>query len=164
MRKVLLGMAVLLMAAGAVLAADKADFAQKYRVGDWAVYRIMGVSNYHQRHSIVAIDGEGDDATVTFRVVNIVDGKEKGKPAEFTKTVAQLRDEDERTMSKISRKETVKVGDREIEADVVVETKDGKEVTFYGSDSIPVTGVIRMQETGKPPISDLLDFGRGGED
>lgn len=163
MKRLMLGVAILAMAAGAAFAADDADFAQRFRVGDWALYRIMGVDTYRQRHFITAIDGVGEDTVVTFAVTNIVKGKEQGKPVEFRKTIAELRADDEKNMAKVSRKEMVKVGDREIEADVVVETNGGKEFTYYGSNAIPVNGVIRMQEKGKPPTSELIDFGRGEE-
>lgn len=158
MRKIFVLVLFAAVFSGFTFAADGDDFADRFHAGDWALYRVMGLDDFRQHHSIASIEGEGDAAVVTFAVVNIVKGK-KGKPLEFRKTIGELRASDAETMEKVVRKEMVKVGGREIEADVVVETKDGKEVTVYGSDSLPVNGVILWQEKGAPPMSELLDFG-----
>lgn len=162
MRRIITALLVTFVAMGAAGAGEELSLVDRYRVGNWALYRIMGEDDLRQRHSIVAVEGEGDDAVVTLRVVSLFRDEEKGSN-DFRITMRQLREDDDNTSADVVRTEKVILKGKEYDAEVVERMFNGKKHVTASSKALPVNGTIRVQVIGTPPLSELMDFGFGEE-
>ena len=160
MKRIVFFLCTAVLMSGTALAEEKAEGrVDRIKAGEWAVYKMMGRDDVTQRHTVVAIEGEGDEAVVVFSAAVYAEDKLINQ-VEMRRTKAEMRREEAETAKKILRKETVTINGKEIEAEVAVDVVDGVEFTYYGSNDLPVNGVIRMERAGVPyPLSELIDYG-----
>ncbi len=130
-------------------------------VGEWVMYQLPG--GFTQRHMVVERTGSGEDANITIKVDDILDGKVTqshevteiaGKPMA---PMPQLKDP---ATTAVVREETVKVKDKSFKC-VAVDIKKGNDVmrTWYVSPDFPVYGLVkRVEVKGTEPSFEAVDF------
>ncbi len=130
-------------------------------VGEWVLYRLPG--GFTQRHIVVERTGNGEDANITIKVDDILDGKVTqthevteiaGKPMA---PMPQLKDPG---TTAVVREETIKVNDQSFKC-TAVDIKKGNDVlrTWYVSPDFPVYGLVkRVEVKGSEPSFEAIEF------
>lgn len=155
MRKAIVILALFLGAGFGIHAGE--GRADKIKPGEWAVYR-MGSDTVLERQTVLAIEGEGDDATMIFE--SLIVNKDKREASEGSVPLSVLRRQSANSAKNAVRREKITVKDVEFNATVVVEKQDGEELTIYESADAPVFGVIKVLKKGsRVPAYELIDFG-----
>lgn len=152
--------ALLLLAAllASGLDAGAAERAAGTLVGDWTLYRLMGMDEYKQRHSVIAVEDGDDGTTIVVEIVTFLDDRETGKE-ELRLPRAEMRAVEGGEPAGV---ETVVVKGMEIEARIAAKSEDDAQYLYYSSEAVPVNGLIRVEVVGMPtPVIELLDFGFG---
>lgn len=157
MRKTAFMAALLACCLGA--AAGDAGRVDRMRVGDWALYRLMGSDDVVQLHRVQSISGEGDDAVITFEYIDFASGRETGRSSAF-QTAGELRAAESGTEAEPARSETLAFKDGAMRVEVSETVEEDVVVTYYGSDQVPVHGIVRVETSSLPfPVTELLDYG-----
>lgn len=132
------------------------------KVGEWALYVVP--NDYQQRLSVIERDKDGEDATVTVQVDNILDGEvvstgyysdTAGKPMTEPEPPGEGR------VTKVLR-DTFTLDGRQYAVSVVrVESDDPEEgdTDWWVSAEIPVFGLAKRVEDGET-VMELVDYGK----
>lgn len=157
MRKAIAILALFLAACPGVHAGEEGGRADKVKAGEWAVYR-MGSDKVIERQTVISVEGEGDDATMTFEALTLNNGKREVNEGAIPLYV--LRQQAAASAANTVRKEKITVKGVEFTASVVIEKQEGEELTIYESADAPVFGVIKVMRKGsRTPVCELIDFG-----
>lgn len=162
MRGLLLFAALLAACIAPIPAAYAADGAYEPKVGDWTQYRLMGMDDYVQRHSVIAVEGKGKEAVFVVEITTIMGDTETSRE-ELRQTRAELRADAEAAAGSAAT-ETIAVRNKQVETRVSAKSEDDTEyLYYYGSDAVPVSGLVKVEVVGMPmPVTELIDFGFGG--
>jgi len=157
LRKAAAILALFLASGLGVHAGETVGRADKIKPGEWAVYR-MGSDKVIERQTVISIEGEGDEAEMTFEALSINNGKREVNEGSIPLYV--LRQQAANSAANTVRKEKITVKGVEFTASVVVEKQEGEELTIYESSDAPVFGVIKVMRKGsRTPVAELIDFG-----
>ncbi len=130
-------------------------------VGEWVLYQLPG--GFTQRHIVVERTGEGEDANITIKVDDILDGKvtQTHEVTEIAgKPMAPMPHLKDPGTTAVVREETVQVKGKSFKC-VAVDIKKGNDVlrTWYVSPEFPVYGLVKRTEVkGKEPSFEAVDF------
>lgn len=146
----------------ACFAANAADGAYEPKVGDWMLYRLMGMDDYLQRHSVIAVEERDKEAVFVIEITTLTSETETSRE-ELRQTRAELRADAEAADGSAGT-ETIAVRNKQVETRVTAKSEDETEyLYYYGSDTVPVSGLVKVEVVGMPmPVTELIDFGFGG--
>lgn len=161
--RMLIGFVVCLAIAGAAAAADASrepDPTKTMKVGQWVLYK--DAAGIEHKQSIIALEGEGDERVVTFKIEEIRDGEvvdSEDKPMNLAER-RTVESEARKIHSEIAYDtEKVTVAGRDFDAVVLSVDYKGKRVRTYMSEEVPVTCVIKVEVDDEGPVVELIDFG-----
>lgn len=132
--------------------------------GQWVRYRLntlFGVAE--QKHTVLGVDGSGDDALITIKTETILDG-ETVDEREVVSTYRKILD-DQASALDDAENPSAEPCDTEacgatFPAVAVRYTREGQNYTLFLSDEIPLAGVVRLVMEGtEDPVMELIDFG-----
>lgn len=131
------------------------------QVGEWVLFQLPG--GYTQKHMVVERTGDGEDANITVRVDDILDGKvtQTREVVEIAgpPTAPMPSPKDPGAVATV-RDEEVVVKGKKFKALAVDVKKDGALLrTWYISPDFPVYGLIkRTEDKGNEPSFEAIDF------
>lgn len=153
--------------APAALAADIDDLPNPLatvRVGQWLEYRHnTAFGSAEQRQKITAVVGEGDDKVITTESVMTMDGEvvdEREESITYGAAMEQQRESLKGVEGLAISPTSIEVKDKTVNGVRVDFTQDEMRFSLYLSDTVPITGVVRMEVEGaEEPVLELIDFG-----
>jgi hypothetical protein len=159
----------LTLALSSAAAADLGDLPNPLatvRTGQWVQYRHNSVfGSAMQKQKVVSIDGEGDDMVITTESVMIIDDEvvdERTESLTYSAAIQQQRDSLADAADLVVTPTQIEVKGRRVDGVRVDFTQEEVAFSLYLAESVPLTGVVRMEVEGEEaPLLELMDFGEG---
>lgn len=134
------------------------------KVGQWLEHRHnTAFGSAEQKQRITAVVGEGDDKVITAESVMTMDGEvvdEREESITYGAATEQQRDSLKDAEGLVITPVAIEVKDTTVDGVRVDFVQDETRFSLYLSDSIPITGVVRMEVEGmEEPVLELLDYG-----
>lgn len=135
------------------LAADMPNTMKDAKVGEWALYQMMGPMQ--QKQTVIAVDAK----SVTIRIDIMMNGKTVNSTSNkmLFSAMGSMAAGSNRPDMKMG-KATVTVKGQSLDCITAQVSQDGKTFVTYISTEVPVYGMVKSTMNGKP-IMELIDFG-----
>lgn len=167
MHRRLLVAALLLVSALSAAAADALPNPLKnIKVGQWVEYRIYTPDgDITRKQTLTAIDGEGDDRVLTFKISLHFEGEPLDEGEQQITYGAAVKEQEDSmngadgvTVTKV--KTAMPGSGEEIDAVLVTFVQEDTRFSLYMSEDIPIVGMVKMMVDGmEEPAMELIGFG-----